>query len=255
MQEVNKDLKQLLSKSDLVSLMDLIRGSLCCTGEADLTLLLKRLRQLVPHDFAICGSAQMGDIGNFISYNTFTVNYPEEWAELQIAKKFNLLEPYFLIDFSGSGLLRHSRLSRSRQISLSDTHYTGLIRNYTLGTKNRLEATHSLFSFSGKSLEQHQRTKIILENVLPHFHLALNCIVSAEEEKKKKTPAPSISPREKEVLLWFKEGKTSWAVSRILNISERTVNFHASNIMQKLGADSRMHAVAIAAGLKLIDLD
>jgi len=55
-----------------------------------------------------------------------------------------------------------------------------------------------------------------------------------------------LSKREKEVLSWLKEGKSSWDIATILNISERTVNFHVSNIMQKLNAVSRTQAVAVA---------
>lgn len=62
-----------------------------------------------------------------------------------------------------------------------------------------------------------------------------------------------LSPREKEVLNWLKKGKTSWDISVILCISERTVNFHIKNIMQKLDAVSRIHAVAKAIEKGLIN--
>ncbi len=55
-----------------------------------------------------------------------------------------------------------------------------------------------------------------------------------------------LSSREIEVLNWLKKGKSSWDVAAILNISERTVNFHVKNIMQKLDAVSRTQAVAVA---------
>ena len=56
----------------------------------------------------------------------------------------------------------------------------------------------------------------------------------------------SLSTREREVLMWLRCGKTSWAISVILKISERTVNFHANNIMSKLGVINRMQAVSVA---------
>ena len=62
-----------------------------------------------------------------------------------------------------------------------------------------------------------------------------------------------LSKREKEVLSWLKEGKSSWDIAAILNISERTVNFHVSNIMQKLNAVSRTQAVAVAIEKGLAD--
>jgi DNA-binding NarL/FixJ family response regulator len=64
-----------------------------------------------------------------------------------------------------------------------------------------------------------------------------------------------LSPREKEVLTWLKNGKTSWDISIILCISERTVNFHIKNIMQKLDAVSRIHAVAKAIEKGLININ
>lgn len=62
-----------------------------------------------------------------------------------------------------------------------------------------------------------------------------------------------VSQREKQVLQWLKQGKSSWDISVILGISERTVYFHVSNIMKKLEASNRPQAVAIAAQLGLID--
>jgi len=60
-------------------------------------------------------------------------------------------------------------------------------------------------------------------------------------------PLQSLSPREREVLMWLSRGKTSWAISVILQISERTVNYHVNNILRKLGVINRMQAVSVAA--------
>ncbi len=58
-----------------------------------------------------------------------------------------------------------------------------------------------------------------------------------------------LSPREREVLEWLRLGKTSWDISVILRISERTVNYHVQNIIHKLGVVNRMQAVSVAANL------
>lgn len=62
----------------------------------------------------------------------------------------------------------------------------------------------------------------------------------------------TLSLREKEVLKWLKMGKSSWDISIILDISERTVNFHITNIMNKLDAMTRTQAVAISIERGLI---
>jgi LuxR family transcriptional regulator, quorum-sensing system regulator CviR len=57
---------------------------------------------------------------------------------------------------------------------------------------------------------------------------------------------PSFTDREREVLLWLKEGKNSWDIGVILAITERTVNFHVQNIKRKANAVNRAQAVAVA---------
>lgn len=64
-----------------------------------------------------------------------------------------------------------------------------------------------------------------------------------------------LSTREQEVLMWSKQGKSSWEIAEILSISERTVNFHVKNIMQKLSAVSRTQAVALAIERGLINIE
>jgi DNA-binding CsgD family transcriptional regulator len=56
-----------------------------------------------------------------------------------------------------------------------------------------------------------------------------------------------ITPREQEVLRWAAEGKTSCETAQIMNVSERTVNFHINNAVVKLGATKRIQAAVKAA--------
>ncbi len=55
-----------------------------------------------------------------------------------------------------------------------------------------------------------------------------------------------ISPREAEVLKWTACGKTSGEISRLLLISEDTVNAHIKSVCAKLNAANKTHATAIA---------
>lgn len=61
-----------------------------------------------------------------------------------------------------------------------------------------------------------------------------------------------LSSREAEVLRWTAEGKTSGEISRILNVSERTINFHITNAMIKLNAVNKTAATIRAAVLGLL---
>ncbi|BBP00471.1 autoinducer binding domain-containing protein [Sulfuriferula nivalis] len=61
-----------------------------------------------------------------------------------------------------------------------------------------------------------------------------------------------LTPREIEVLKWTGDGKTSNEISYILNISERTVNFHINNTITKLNTPNKTTAVIRAAMLGLL---
>ncbi len=61
-----------------------------------------------------------------------------------------------------------------------------------------------------------------------------------------KTP---LSGREQQCLMWVSHGKTSWEISVILGLSERTVNFHLLNACRKLNVYGRQAGVAKAMRL------
>jgi LuxR family transcriptional regulator, quorum-sensing system regulator CciR len=65
-------------------------------------------------------------------------------------------------------------------------------------------------------------------------------------------PCAQLTARERECLLWCARGKSSWDISRLLGISEHTVNFHVKNAMNKLGTSTRVSAVLKSVGLGLI---
>jgi LuxR family transcriptional regulator len=60
---------------------------------------------------------------------------------------------------------------------------------------------------------------------------------------------PCLSTREIEVLKWSAEGKTASDIATILNLAERTVNFHVSSAIKKLGVNNKISAV-VQASLK-----
>lgn len=67
-------------------------------------------------------------------------------------------------------------------------------------------------------------------------------------------PVESVSPREMEVLKLLAQGWQNKEIARELAITERTVKFHVSSIMGKLGAGNRTEAVAMAAQRGLVEL-
>jgi DNA-binding CsgD family transcriptional regulator len=61
-----------------------------------------------------------------------------------------------------------------------------------------------------------------------------------------------LSPRQREVLMWSAEGKTTWETSIIMKCTEATVNYHLRQVIRKLDATNKTHAVSRALHLGLI---
>jgi DNA-binding NarL/FixJ family response regulator len=62
----------------------------------------------------------------------------------------------------------------------------------------------------------------------------------------------SLTAREREVLALLAAGKTNKEIAGRLRITERTAKFHVTSIFNKLGAENRAQAVAIASEQRLI---
>lgn len=100
------------------------------------------------------------------------------------------------------------------------------------------------------SIEQIDRTlraaEVGLNVIHPDFaHVVDQTEIDVEDELLK-NDAPTLSPREQEVLTHVANGLPNKAIARKLGITDHTVKFHVSSVLTKLEAASRTEAVAIA---------
>ena len=88
-----------------------------------------------------------------------------------------------------------------------------------------------------------------MSSLVQFAHEGMSRLIAA----KRPPEAPiTLTAREIEVLRWTADGKTSGEVGQIMNISERTVNFHVNNSLEKLGAANKTACVVKAAMLRLL---
>jgi len=67
-------------------------------------------------------------------------------------------------------------------------------------------------------------------------------------------PIEALTPREMEVLTLMARGLPNRKIAEQLAVNERTVKFHVSTILSKLGVTNRTAAITLAAARGLITL-
>ncbi len=257
-----------LSGSDALLVLETIQACLAANGERDLReTVYPRIEKLFSFDYAVAslGTWQPSTRG---------------WSQ-QFFLNRNLPDSYWLafqeLDWTADPVVAealrgqpHQHWSMTAGQTLLDTGETrlppytpcarlamdyGVHSGYTstIAPLGRKAGSYSLITFcTRKDDAVDPRTRGILAHLTPHLHQVL---VREAGNRAGQTPEAHLSGREIEVLNWLKAGKSSWDISMVLGISERTVNFHVYNLMRKLGALNRPQAVAIAAAQGVIGLD
>lgn len=245
------------SKSDANFILELISRSTLCSVAADVKQITHDLRDLISFEYAVCGFARMLKPGILASYEIINVSYPEGWLRIYSQNNYQQIDPIVQDNYTRFEMQYWDDTYKKTSPSpafLSVAHDYKLIDGYTCGVRSRSGKEGSLLSIAGKKIKKDPYTEAVLHHMMPHLHQALDRL----SNKQDRIEAPctyGISPREREVLNWVKQGKNSWDISVILGISERTVNYHVDNVKQKLDAVSRSHAVAIAIDRGLIDVE
>ena len=91
----------------------------------------------------------------------------------------------------------------------------------------------------------------LLRLLVPHLHLALLRIAGTGAPLPR--PLQELHPHQLEILRWLHVGKTNWEISMILGMSVHNVKYHVAQLLAKLGAANRVHAVARARDRGLLD--
>jgi DNA-binding CsgD family transcriptional regulator len=246
----------MLSRKEANTLLGIVDTGLRSESEEDLRKLVLSLQDLVPFEFALCSLASIS-YRSADAYRVINASYPPSWLNKYFSEQLDLVDPVLLEHRLHFGLQywadSYEKHPEAKLFVLSAADY-GLKTGYSYGLKTENGSRASLFSFGGRSMERSRRTCHILRRIVPHLHQALVRVV-APLHHLPEPPAARFSPREKEVLLWIKEGKTTSEISAKLSISERTVKFHVRNTLRKVRASTRAQAVAISLEKGLIDID
>jgi DNA-binding CsgD family transcriptional regulator len=243
-----------LGRSDLVLLLEFADQSLSIKNFREIQALLKGVSVHVPTEGVVAGLIP-AETTNIKSCEIPFVNvgYSDEWMKQYLQNDYFSCDPIKRARLSGADFLRWSDTfakaeKRVERDYIRQAREHNIYEGLTIGAQQLSSGRMSFFSFIGTDLANNPRDEVMLRYLSPYLHEAM-CRAVPALLSAKQSP---LSGRETEVLSWAMAGKTNWEISVILNISERTVKFHIQNVMVKLEASSRAHAVAIALGQGLI---
>jgi LuxR family transcriptional regulator, quorum-sensing system regulator CviR len=252
---VREGLHVVLSRREANALLEIVDAGLRSGSEEDVRRLVLRLQDLIPFEFALCAFSGTS-YSSTEPHRIINVSYPDSWLQLYMAEQFDRIDPiiaehrlHFDLQYWSDSYEKHE--GPKKFIACAEAH--GLKAGYSYGLKTEGGNAASLFSFGAKSVKRVHRTCEILRRIVPHLHQALIRVLGRKGNGPH-LPKTPLSPREKEVLKWVKEGKNAWDISKILAISESTVKFHVANILRKFDARTRAQAVAIGVEEHLIDI-
>ncbi len=190
--------------------------------------------------------------GSSGSHCRFVTSYPKEWANRYERENLQLCDPIVALG-------RHKREAFAWSASDADLCLTS--------EQRRVMAAASVFQINcGITAPVHgpngELSLLTLASRNPGYPLvetveelgpALQwlaiCAHNRTDGETLGGPADSeldLTFRERECLFWTAQGKTSWEISKIIDRSEATVNFHLRNAISKLGASNKCHAVTKA---------
>ena len=182
-------------------------------------------------------------------------NYPTGWMEHYKERNFLISDPTIVHGTRSSDLIYwDSSLFCTATTLWNDAQDRGLRHGVAQsswangGTFGLLSAarTHQPIG-----RDEYERLRLPFSWAANTFHAKLACILKKSSAN---ISSVTLTPRERDVVLWTAEGKTAIEIAAILGCTKRTVEFHLDNSTRKLGASNKTHAVVYALGMGLLTL-
>lgn len=147
---------------------------------------------------------------------------------------------------------------------VADNELQNLVARPVMGAHGELAA---LYAFSRVAMALDAGLRHAVEVLVPHLHHTFVRVLHNERDQQQACAArgtrdprdprdtPVVTPRQQEILLLIKDGKTNFEIAGVLDCSPWTVKNHIQNILRRLGTSSRAHAISRAMSLGILRPD
>jgi len=236
----------MLKRKELTNILDFSLELLNIRTYSTFTSLVMGLKGLFDFDFVHIGAVYFSDEWKMQTFYT-NLSVMKEWSPYQYSSSPNPNDPVYSMVSAGKTMMWWEELPPAINNSVTPSMVLPNLCGYSFSKVAPDKSKTAVISFGGREFIKSERTEELLYFIYPHLANAYYRLSEMQD-----IDPGLISGREMDVLRWLKVGKTSWEISKILEISENTVNFHIKNIKRKLNATNRQHAVAIAIANSII---
>jgi DNA-binding CsgD family transcriptional regulator len=199
--------------------------------------------------FKFCAFSISSQTSQARFYRVNLNNYPSDWNNQYEQKDFNSIDPIVVHCNRSTLPILWSPEAFSQAPHLWQTlQDLGLQHGWSQSVIDEESGLCSILSLARSDCPV--TAYELYENLGFAMFICRHLHTLATQTLPKKVPVPTVpqlSIREIEVLKLSADGKTAYESARILNLSERTVNFHVHSAIQKLGVNNKIAAVIAAA--------
>lgn len=187
------------------------------------------------------------DISRFVKLHDWPEPWIAEYQELGLSQKDphphlvrERQRPYL---WDHSSFAPHTDASFVLDVAAQYGVRAGLIVPLRLSSGTHALSLHSRETTLSYDLARVTELSLLATTLADHYlELAASGTLPATERTEQ---LDALSSLQTEILQWMAIGKTNWEVATILSLPKRTVDYHVSCILKKLGVTSRLQAVNI----------
>ncbi|WP_067215907.1 LuxR family transcriptional regulator [Stappia indica] len=184
----------------------------------------------------------------------FFGNWPTSWLERYVARRYVEIDPVISRVVSADAMFdwREARAPAERaplaRLMMEEAREHGLSAGFALPFSGPGGQRGSI-SLSGERIELDPSDRPTLALLAASAADRAATLLQGDAWR----PASPLTVRERDCVAWAAEGKTEWESAAILGIAPRTVESHLIAARRKLNAANKVHLIAIAFRLGLID--
>lgn len=232
---------------------DLLSASLMVKNEYQLFEVVKSTASKLGFDY--CAYGMQSPLSIAEPKTIMLNNYPEAWQKRYVKQQYVRVDPtvqHCMLSLQPLVWSSQSANTQSQKDFWEEARSYGLNVGWAqssrdfIGTRGMLTLARSADQLSEKEQKAQYTNMYWLSQTV---HSSIAKIVNDAEFAQFNL---YLTNREKEVLRWTAEGKTSAEIAQILGVAERTINFHLCNSMQKLNVNNKISAAIRAVMLGIL---